>query len=611
MNFKVVLAVVLAVVMVGGGAYYFVSSQSGVDTSYAELLPETTLAVFGVDSPAELFRQIDPAKYPTVFEDLKKESTRNIGFDVTDPKAYGEKGLDLNKPAGFAFLDIVKGGYEPVPVFAAFLGVSDWAKFDAFVRENVKKAKLEVAEKQVASFDCRLVKAGEQVLSIYTFQKGYGFFYFGGGMVENLEKSFEDNMGAGKLSANEDFKNSLAGLADGAEMYAYAHIREGLKVWKKTHVDSAVVFEQFMPEGILALSIGGKITGKDPHMSAYTLADPELVAKYKATGNAKDLLAKFPENPIVCATGNSNVDETWKKFKEDIDKALTSEILRSMIPELDNMLEQLPVKNIDGLLKMANDGLKKEMGVDVDLEKDMILNLEGNSAFGLYSLPTPKKMDFDAVIAVKLKDGKKMADLLSNIIKAVEKKMGQQLPLIEGKAGDAVIYTVDVEALGDPSMKALSPTFGVAGEYLLVSVKKDMLSQIAQGETSGMLKSIDAKVAKAMGDGNIAAGYVNLSTIIKYLITNKLIPDKKENAAFLSHMQNITWVYDQDKTGWSALITMNSDEDFLAAMLQFAEGQIKEQKARMKKWREEMEKQDKEMEKWNKPGEEEGGEEEE
>ena len=101
---------------------------------FAELLPDSILALIVLRSPRFILQEVDRNKYPHLYE--LQGILKKWGLDSLDMSFYQNSGIDFQKSCGLTLLlensDVQKNGHT----FAFFFGIKDQEKFCKFLTKK-------------------------------------------------------------------------------------------------------------------------------------------------------------------------------------------------------------------------------------------------------------------------------------------------------------------------------------------------------------------------------------------------------------------------------------------------------------------------------------------
>ena len=561
----ILLGLVILVVLVMHQTWQKSVTSSG--TSVAAYLPEATTLLLMLDSPATSAKKFDLSQHPAFRQMLSTRGQGILGFDITSISAYADNGIDLNKPLGIAFIDFQKSRG------LIFIGVNDEKKFNSYLQQHIFKQR-EMSSQVIASVRCVKVES-PFASNIYCFRNGYCLIY--GSESAEARKSIDELFvqeilrPSSCLQDNPVFVKAMQGVEGKGDLCFYLNypqiMQSSLAQVRQRMAGQEALIDKVSSLGQDLSALAFSITAAENQLQVtnYLLfaADSPLAKTYQSSGSCADLLQKFPERPLVCFVNNGNMQEAWKISKQR---------LNSLLPLLP-MTQQF--KNIDEILTRLQDSLQQTLSVSVDIEKDLIANVQGGLVFALYDLPGQRRVDVDAIIAARLENPPKIAALLAQLATAANKKY-PDLPLQKSVIANAEVFCYDLKT--QQQGLAIDPTFGVFGQYLLITSKKQLLEKIVSGEGNWLGKFNKQMVKAAIEKGTPSAGYIRLASMIQQVIA--LLPPEVSQritpfTGVVNHFQELTWSSAIKDNGMRSHVVLHADGDLIKQIIGEIDGLIK------------------------------------
>lgn len=563
-----VLPLVLIVVIAGVLAFTMLSPKEKAAESkgYLEFLPSNTIMLLTANAPLESVKKVDFQKYSEFFQ----SAGQVLPFDFTDPQFYRDKGFDFSLPLGMGIGSIEK------QTMIFFCGVQDDKAFSSFLQETAFAGR-KINTTQVGNISCFSVQGqfGPSPDSIYFFKDGYFVLYASSNPLirRNLAQEFEKDVlnSENKLSQNLVFQEAISGIKDQGDIFFYMDYPSVIKFsseqTKRFQPEQSQMMKNLekIAEDFTSLAFSLKLAGSEFQMHSYMgfQKDSELWKAYQGKGTAEDLLQQLPSHPLVCAVNATDMQKSWEIAKPTLD------MLLSVSP----LGEQLG-RSVDEFFSKLEGPISKELGLNISVEKDILQNIQGTNALVLYNLPTQEKMQFDLLLAARLNNASKMANLLQDTLQALQKKY-PDLPLVPF---DTKGIRFSVQKL-QPEI-SMEPVICIVGDYLLIASRKELVEKLNQGK-GGLLENIkNQKVLDGFKKGFPTTGYVKLGELVEQIL-NILPPHIKMQSALISnytkHFQELVWTGEIVEKGMYGFLVIKSDGDFLGQifdeiMLQMSQG---------------------------------------
>jgi len=521
------------------------------------MLPQSTAMVVTMQSVQNFLGKFNMENHGQILAMV--QSMTSGMFDVTNPKEYLQRGIDPKRPMGIAALD------ETSQFFVAFIPINDGAEFRKFLDTQASPKNTAPCK---AGGVYRWVGTANSVAAVHYVNKGYWFIF--GTTNPNLrsKKKFLPAIdtvlsSSKKLSEFSTFQECEKCLTGNLFIYMdYAKIignsmKQAMNVLPEDQKAAVAKMQKVLQDfSCIGIDVNWQ---KELLTFSYYIGLKEgspLIDFYKSNENCADILGQMPPSPLACAVGIGSFEKAWDFNKEYINSTL------SMLP--------IPpeFQSLDKIFKTAEDVLKQEMNLKISLEQDIIKNIQGNSVFALYTLPTNENMSVDLAILAKLNNSEKMATILSDLVARVQKK-DPKAPVIVEKTEDCTYYSIDLKGIIPNS--SIAPTLGVYDDYLLMTSTKPMLKKIVDGQ-EGFFASVRSKeIVDGMKNGIASVGFIKVQEISQRVLEAFPMPEVQYVHLFTKHFPEIRWTGKLAKNGLVGNFILEADDDIVKIVLQEVE----------------------------------------
>lgn len=430
--------------------------------------------------------------FPVEYGEIRKEMNQIYGDrDILDPAAWAEMGLDASKPMGLAILQT-----EPEAI-AAYVHVSDQAKFDAFVGPILTKAGAAPSTagdkiRPMNSADDQynqsyLIRKDDLAITLYTRLKGDE----GKAMAEKIAGLKQGDALTSRPEIGEAF-DALAYGQQGAVWVDIVGLMDSATRPRKSYAVQVA-------EADLEAAEASKDEGRIAEAKA-NLAEEKSWSERRQKRQAKEMeLIKLAFKGLKGFAMGVTADGPTLGFKASLEMEPTSPLkaifkkgegVPMMVKALDTKPTLLSTGNIDAAaleryidqlvtaagegvtLAMAKGMIQAQLGVDVNA---LIKQIQGEMGFAmtvdqskLKGEETPQA--FGGAFLMRLTDPKGMTTTLNTLMARPELKSMV-------KATGEGMWEIPV-----PNYKTIY--LGVVGDYVAVAPEKAFLDRVKAGDDS-------------------------------------------------------------------------------------------------------------------------------
>lgn len=551
---KKLLPVILIVVLLVAVFFAIKVLKPKRSSDYTSFLPKSTTIVFTLKSPLKTMAKFPFERHKELFQGLAGFFKQRMGIDFTNPKDFSDKGVNIHKPLGIAVLDMEKN----TNVF--FLAVTNEARFKKYLTTR-KTPFLKTYEKKIDGVSCTITGNKSFQKEISCFMSGYWVAYTSANykVRQNLEKYFTEDIlrASSKLREDVVFTKTLEGMDDLGDFFYFMNyqklMQEAYNGSKKRVAQPQLkMLEMIMSTGkdFSGMGFSGNIVDDKIIFSQflYMKNDSNLLKAYKGTGSFEALFSRLPKDPILCMANVGNMDYTWDYLKSSLNSIFT----------LSPFGKQF--KNLDEFFKSLQQGIKKQLALDIDFEKDFIQNLTGSSAIALYDLPSsPEKLDINFVFGTKIREPVKMSKLLSDIVKSLMKK-NPNIPINSVDIANSTAFSLDLKAM---KIKAdMEPVLAVYKNYLILVSKKEVLEKITRGSDNLLSTLKNEVVINGVRNGVPSVGQLKFAKFIRQIVT--LLPQNyaqfaRRFVSITNHFEEVYWDSSLKNNGLYASLVFQAD----------------------------------------------------
>lgn len=433
----------------------------------AQMLPRDTLAVgwvAGVSRVAEVFERDRLAeKFPTIFQNARREAVREVGYDIWDPAAYVAAGIDPRAAIGAAVLN------ADDHAIAVFFGLADVGKFKETARNSAGRRQRQLSEVQVGPATLMSDPSGAWSGGI-VIRDGFAV------LVDQRARD-EDEPGLNyadaiakldprqSLAASVDYRKALGGLRD-ADAMGFVNVglslaqmlgardRDAEAVWREVRATGRQLVETLF-DGVegMGLTVAIKRTGP--------VVDGQLVVR--DGGFIRRMIRTTPGGFALPKALNGQPLAMWAG-NVDVDTAM----------ELVELMVQAEGQNVHDLSIRAD---KELLGFNPEAELKPLLTGEFSVAVALeapvdfkHLEGLPKQIGF--TVQAKVNDTGKAEALLAKMDKSTT-VAGMKVSKSNGE------YTFEV-----PQFRTMRIV--VAGDSLLVTTDKGLAARLASRSEGSM-----------------------------------------------------------------------------------------------------------------------------
>ena len=475
----VVMLLSLAIMLVIG--YWYWSRQRSSEMTFSRHLPDQTRAVMAFPSLSNFLAKIDLPSYPDFYNSAKGLSEQMLGGNISDPEFFRSFGFDPDGPLGFALIG------DPIsnPRVLVFIKVGDYGQMLSSMQDQQKFRWFKLQQSKIAGVRC-LVNNEEQPSFIMYSQGDYAFAYFS----KNREKiiaNFEQDIAAPDktLAQHTPFRESIQRVRSIGDLFFYIDGRtlamsQDLLSRQNPNATNRAKSAMFTDE-ILGYIFSLEFTNNGMTIANYMhlRQDSRLAGIYRTVpyNETSKFLQSIVGDPVACLYVNHDIAASWPIIKPIINEALKQD-------------RRFSTSNIDESMQRVQQGLA-EMGIQLDIEKQLLLNFQGQQLIAVYSLPASmEKLDFSALIAASLKDSEQTRQLLQQIAAKVGPEVCKQQ-----KIAGSTAFSFTLPAA--PPNK-LTVTVGTVNNCLLITTNHELFSKIAnqQYDYAAELEILDQVMAK-------------------------------------------------------------------------------------------------------------------
>lgn len=419
-----------------------------------------------------------------------------LGFNPLKLEDLQEQGIDVNQSLGLILSDIeIKSIENKEPDFNAqvmfFLPVSDYAKFNGFMKETIQKIKPEF---KITQMDDKTVihrDTGKESI-LFTQKNNY--------MVATINPAGHDSnsllnkilSGKSSLSENDNY-TAVASKIDKAEnIFVY--------------VDTQNLLEKFLPK---FMAFAEKVPEEHKTQMEKGL---EFIKDYLSAGLSIDLASSDfrlqsvlnlkPESKVLQMMGDVDYN---KDLLLGIDKTplIIFGFAFNFTEYLNLIMETVPAEQKE-IFEETTKKFYAQMGLD--LEKDIIGNMSGSMNFGIFDAENMNLTNTNAVMSIGIKDETNAANMMDTLI---EKLPSKQQALIQKE-----------EIMGTDAYVASAGFFriltGIKSNTIFMTVGQQMFETIVSGKpSSGFISKIQDKKLSDILAGDYSYFYINIDELIK------------------------------------------------------------------------------------------------
>ena len=482
-----VVAMLLSLVALLVVGYWYWWRQRSFDMDFSRQLPAATRGVMVFSSLSNFLSKIDLAAYPDLYNSAKGFSTQMLGGNVFDPEFFRDFGFDPDGALGIALLG------DPVadPRLLAFIKIADYGKMLQSMQDQQKFRWAKLQPSKIAGIRCLVDNEKHPSLILYR-QGEYAFVYKGKNQSKMIANFEQDIATAAKnLAEHAAFRQSMQGLRSRGDLFTYIDARsltllQNLAQRQQPQAKAAMFADEVLGYAFsLEFTDRGLLVGSYTHLrQGARLMDIYHTVPYNETSK---FLQRIVGDPVACLYANNDISANWPVVKPVINAALKQDLRWS-------------AGNIDEMINQMQQQLAK-IGLPLDIEKQL-LNCDGQLLGSIYSLPSSlEKMDFNALLAIAVKDSKQTIQLLEQVTAKAGTEVAKQYE-IDGI--NAVNFTLPAAA------NKLTLTLGVVNNCLIITTRQELFRKIAR-------QQYDYAVELEILDRVIAHGFIKLDRICSQL----------------------------------------------------------------------------------------------
>ncbi|MBN2244205.1 MAG: DUF3352 domain-containing protein [Candidatus Aminicenantes bacterium] len=528
------------------------------------LIPANTQVYIKIPSLSSLHQNLSITKDSILGKTIPNISflETGLGFNPLKLEDLQTKGIDVNKSLGFIVSDIeIKSIENKEPDFNAqvmfFLPVTDYNKFNGFIKETFQKIKPEFT---VAQIDDRTVvhpDTGKESI-LFTQKNNYMI-----ATVDSLGTDSTPLLNAilsdkSDLSENSNFQQVASKLNKENNIFFYA--------------DMQSIAGNIFPNLV-------KLTDELPEAQKNQMEKGlEFIKDYLGAGLSVDLensdfclesiLSLKPESKVLKIMGNVDYN---KDLLLGIDKTplMIFGLAFNFSEYLNLIMGTLPPENQE-IFEETTKKIYAQIGLD--LEKDIIANMAGSLNFGLFDAENINMTNTNAFISMGIKDETKAANMMNTLI---ENLPSQQQSLIQKE-----------EVMGTVAYVATAGFFriftGIKNNSMFMTIGQPMFETIVSGKhSSGFISKIQDKKLANILSGDYSYFYLNMDELMKaqknlaYFIgfLSQLGPKINDIASQFEYLLSYSSVEDSSLYG-EFIVKTRFDRSFLQGIMNIVD-QIK------------------------------------
>lgn len=462
------------------------------------LIPANTQVFIKISSLSSLFQNLSITKDSILGKTIPNISflETGLGFNPLKLEDLQTKGIDVNKSLGFIVSDIeIKSIENKEPDFNAqvmfFLPVTDYNKFNGFIKETLQKIKPEFTVAQIDDKTVVHPDTGKESI-LFTRKNNY--------MIATVDPLGTDSTsllnaifsGKSALSENSNFQQVASKLNKENNIFVYADIQS----------IAGKVFSNLV-----------KLTDELPEAQKKQMEKGlEFIKDYLWAGLSVDLensdfclesiLTLKPESKVLKIMGDVDYN---KDLLLGIDKTplMIFGLAFNLSEYLNLIMGTLPPENQE-IFEETTKKIYAQIGLD--LEKDIIANMSGSFNFGIYDAENINMANTNAFISMGIKDETKAVNMMNTLI---ENLPSQQQPLIQKE-----------EVMGTEAYVATAGFFqiltGIKNNSIFMTFGQPMFETIVSGKpSSGFISKIKEKKLADILSGDYSYIYLNIDELMK------------------------------------------------------------------------------------------------
>lgn len=447
-----------------------------------KILPETTNFLMKVNSLENGYKHLAVTKDSILGYKIEEveEMVKELGINLLNLEELTGYGVDIKGELGFAVSNIKWNSEkkEPTADFIVFIPVTDPTKIIETVKTKIttaeKDVKVEVKDNVTKIFDDKhwlyFITKDKYLLVVMN--------------ITNDAKDTVDSIVSGKtqLLNAKTFKSITSKVGSAEDLFLYGNVSDvvnaNYEILKKDLQESpdlkevGNILDYIKEYGSFAASLNLQSTDFIADGVIETIETSSLLKMLKDVKFNKDFVLSFKEHPIFLFSLGMNAKEYYKMFEKILSGSAQTEMKEGMA-EANKMLE-------------------------IDIEKDIIDNIEGNMNFGIYDGASINQMNYNAVLTLNFKDGKKASEVLDKLVKKIpaEKLSKDKVGEIEAYVFKEMMFTV---------------YFAIVKDSLIVSSSKVYFEKAITGNVKeGFTSKIADKLLVSYLTNNVNSFYISV-----------------------------------------------------------------------------------------------------
>ncbi len=450
-----------------------------------KILPETTNFLMKVNSLENGYKHLAVTKDSILGYKIEEveEMVKELGLNLLNLEELIGYGVDIKGELGFAVSNIKWNSEkkEPTADFIVFIPITDPTKIIETVKTKIttvqKDVKVEVKDNVTKIFDDKHW--------LYFITKDKYLL-----VVMNITSDAKDTVesivsGKTQLLNAKTFKSITSKVGSAEDLFLYGNVTDVVNanydILKKDLQESpdlkeiGNILDYIKEYGSFAASLNLQSTDFNADGVIETIETSSLLKILKDVKFNKDFVLSFKEHPIFLFSLGMNAKEYYKMFEKILSGSAQTEMKEGMA-EANKMLE-------------------------IDIEKDIIDNIEGNMNFGIYDGASINQMNYNAVMTLNFKDGKKASEVLDKLLTKIPAEKTANLK--KDKVGDIEVY-VYTEMI-------FSLYFAIVKDSLVVSSSKVYFEKAITGTVKeGFTSKIADKLLVSYLTNNVNSFYISV-----------------------------------------------------------------------------------------------------
>ncbi len=498
-------------------------TATAADEPAAARLPLGTEIIVGFDSVRNLYDRLSIKPdavlgQPVSASDLA-ELKESLGFNPLDTAALAERGVDVTRPLGMGLNDLKLDaqGENHAMDLVLYIPVSDGAKAAAALRAWVTRESPKMVWGEAGPLTT--FKDVEEGVTGYMLEKD-GFLYVGFNPKGDAKGYMERIAGTPDTMVKSKGYADVAGpLPAGRSVFFYADLK---KIVTENEAAIRRMGQAPQPDEAGAAGEGQAGEGQEddptpapmPGAGINMGTNLEFMKQCRAFGGVIDFagsdltalsrVAMEPNSDFLGITQDI-------RFSRDIPLGIPDPPVLLLTFAVNatkyyDLTRKTLAEDNRAKLDQTIAGFKDAYGID--LKTDLIDNLAGNINLGMYDGMTINMMNYNTLLTLSLRDGRKMTEALDRFVAKLPPE--QQSMVIKTPMGDHDAYMISV-------MGMMQIFAGVKGNTLVISLGKPMYDKaMAADPAKGYLATMaDRALFEALKADHYSVFYLNAQELFK------------------------------------------------------------------------------------------------